>query len=177
MKKHEIEDVAKQRLQNNAAKALKFVTGKKDYNDSLVFLIDMKIPIRKNRFFVYNLKQQKVVDLGLVAHGDGSHKDNGDLVFSNVNNSHCTSLGKYSVGVSYVGKYGKSYKLHGLDETNSNAFDRNIVLHAYEDMPSEENTDPVYLSFGCPMVSTKFFKRLEPIIDSSDKKILLWIYY
>jgi hypothetical protein len=86
-------------------------------------------------------------------------------------------LGKYSIGNYYEGKFGKAYKLYGLDETNSNALTRNIVLHKYYDVPYEEQVNNICNSYGCPMVNKKFYTRLEKIIDNSKKSIVLNIYY
>ncbi|HMI07736.1 MAG TPA: murein L,D-transpeptidase catalytic domain family protein, partial [Flavobacterium sp.] len=113
----------------------------------------------------------------LVAHGIGSETGNSELQFSNVNNSYSTALGKYSIGQHYNGKFGKAYKLHGLDETNSNAFLRNIVLHKLDTMPHEEQEEKICNSQGCPMVSERFFSRIEKIIDGSEKPIIMAIYY
>jgi len=148
-----------------------------EYNREIVFLIDMRIASGKNRFFVCNLKTGNIIDQGLVAHGIGSETGNSELQFSNVNNSYSTALGKYSIGQHYNGKFGKAYKLHGLDETNSNAFLRNIVLHKLDTMPHEEQEEKICNSQGCPMVSERFFSRIEKIIDGSEKPIIMAIYY
>ncbi|CAD0009831.1 peptidase [Flavobacterium chungangense] len=92
-------------------------------------------------------------------------------------NSNCTSLGIYSIGNNYNGIFGKAYRLSGLDETNSNAFKRAIVLHYYSAVPYEEQDRSISRSHGCPMVNEQFFKRIEKIIDSSKSNILLDIYY
>jgi hypothetical protein len=113
-----------------------------------------------------------------VAHGIGSETDNKpELKFSNKNSSYCTALGKYYVGSNYVGQYGKSYKLFGLDQTNSNALARSIVLHKYNQVPYEEQNRPICHSMGCPMVNEKYYNRIEKLIDNSKSKILLDIYY
>ncbi len=148
------------------------------YNTEVVFFIDMKIASGKNRFFIYDLKRNKIIDRGLVAHGLGSETEiPGELKFSNLNNSLSTSLGKYSIGNSYYGKFGKAYKLYGLDETNSNAFKRNIVLHKFSNVPYEEQEGYICDSYGCPMVNEQFYSRIEKIIDNSNKQIILNIYY
>ncbi|MCD0464541.1 murein L,D-transpeptidase catalytic domain-containing protein [Flavobacterium sp. ENC] len=132
----------------------------------------------KNRFFIYDLKQNKILNKGLVGHGTGSETGiPGKLKFSNLKDSHCTSLGKYAIGTSYQGSFGKSYKLYGLDKTNSNASDRNVVLHEYSKVPFEEQENPICNSYGCPMVNSAFFNVPEKIIDTSAKKIILVIYY
>lgn len=155
-----------------------FVEKTPNYNTDIAFLIDMKIMSGKNRFFIYNLKTNTIIDQGLVAHGLGSETEiMGQLKFSNIPNSFCTSLGKYAIGKSYVGEFGKAYKLFGLEPTNNNAFQRNIVLHKYDKMPYEEQTSPICQSLGCPMVNNVFYKRIEKLIDNSKNKIILEIYY
>ncbi|OXA83651.1 murein L,D-transpeptidase catalytic domain-containing protein [Flavobacterium hercynium] len=149
-----------------------------NYNTKIAFLVDMRIKSGKNRFFVYDLVNNKVLDQGLVAHGSGSETPiRGELKFSNEPNSNCTSLGRYSVEKGYKGIFGKAYKLNGLDETNSNAFKRAIVLHHYSAVPHDEQEYYISRSHGCPMVNEEFFKRIEKIIDSSKSKIILDIYY
>ncbi len=171
-------DVSLERLKKQVDSLKVFLTKKPEYNNEMAFLIDMKIKSGENRFFVYNLKENKIADKGIVAHGSGSETDiENQLKFSNIPNSNTTSLGKYSIGHHYVGKFGKAYKLYGLDKTNSKAFDRFIVLHHYEKVPYEQQLEPICNSLGCPMVNEKFFNRLEKILDNSEKKILLAIYY
>jgi hypothetical protein len=81
--------------------------------------------------FVY--ENDILLDSGLVAHGFGSRiKADGGQKFSN-ESGFCSSLGSYGVGQSYNGRYGKAYKLHGLDATNDKSFSRNIVLHKSND--------------------------------------------
>ncbi|MFQ3173904.1 MAG: hypothetical protein ACI9WT_000466 [Flavobacterium sp.] len=148
------------------------------YNKEIAFFIDMGIESGRYRFFVYNLKTNEIIDEGLVTHGLGSEKKaNGQLTFSNVNNSLSTSLGNYSIGDSYSGSYGKAYKLYGLDETNSNAFARSIVLHKMSTIPDQEQNEPIEKSFGCPAVNELYFERLANIIDNSNSKVILNIYY
>jgi hypothetical protein len=78
--------------------------------------------------FIYDLKNDILLDSGLVAHGFGSRiKADGDQKFSNESGSLCSSLAVASDRV--IGRFGKAYKLHGLDATNDKSFSRNIVLH------------------------------------------------
>jgi L,D-transpeptidase catalytic domain len=156
----------------------------KDYVDvngfdvSYCFMIDMRLPSGKNRFFVYNLLKDSLEAAGLVTHGKGSQSESGSLIFSNMPNSNCTSLGKYKIGTSYTGNFGLSYKLMGLDKTNSKALDRAVVLHSYYGVPKEEvYPSPICLSEGCPAVSPAFFAQLKGFMDESQEPILMWIYY
>lgn len=167
-----------ERFSSQVNEVKKLIKKDSKYNQDIVFLIDMKIPSGKNRFFVYDLKTNKIIDQGLVAHGSGSEtKTKGKLKFSNVPNSLSTSLGRYSIGNSYVGKFGKAYRLYGLDTTNSNAFKRDIVFHYYYDVPYKEKDGYICNSFGCPMVNKKYFERMAEIIDNSKSNILMSIYY
>ena len=175
---HEVSTEAKDRLQQNTKIAKTFLQNHADYNQDIVFLADMAIKSRYNRFYVYDVKNDRILHKGLVAHGKGSNTGTyGELKFSNIEGSNMTSLGNYKVGVDYVGRFGKSYKLHGLDKTNDQAFVRYVVLHTYAFMPQEEQLVPIINSEGCPMVSNETFKILEKIIDNSEKPILLRIYY
>jgi len=141
------------------------------------FLIDMSLPSGRNRFFVVDLKKNSIIFAGLVAHGSCNETFLAHPRFSNAAKSGCSSLGKYSVGRFYVGKYGKSYRLAGLDNTNSRAYDRAVVIHGYDCVPDQEIYPRVLCnSLGCVMVSYKFFNRLSSLINGSGKPILLWVY-
>jgi hypothetical protein len=181
-KKHSFEvmtnDNNNQRLKNKVDSLKKFISKNSEYNNEIAFFIDMKIHSGKSRFFVYDLKDNKINDQGLVAHGSGSETGiENQLKFSNIPNSNTTSLGKYYIGPHYVGKFGKAYKLYGLDKSNDKAFERYIVLHYYDKVPYDEQEAPICNSLGCPMVSEKYFNRLEKILDNTNKKVLLSIYY
>ena len=147
------------------------------YNTEYCFMVDMKIESGKKRFFVYNLKKDSVELSGMVTQGGG--KSNATAIrFSNLPNSLCTSLGKYKIGASYTGKFGLAFKLYGLDNTNSKAFDRCVVLHAHSCVPNEETAPfPICKSWGCPTVAPAFLTELKKYIERSDKPVLLNIYY
>jgi L,D-transpeptidase catalytic domain len=168
----------KNRLEVRQQALRAYLKNQTKYNADVAFLVDMRVPSNKNRFFVYDFKQDKITDQGLVAHGTGSETGKiSELKFSNVDNSLATSLGKYAIGEAYRGRFGKAYKLYGLDESNSQAFARNVVLHSYADMPYQETDTPICNSYGCPMLNQIFYQRIQKIIDKSKGKILLEIYY
>lgn len=169
---------ADHKLESHVKEIVNLVNSSTKYNTEIGFFVDMSIPSSKNRFFIYNLKKNKIISKGLVSHGSGSETGiEGKLKFSNIKNSLSSSLGKYTVGYTYKGTFGKAYKLYGLDKTNSNAFNRNIVLHQYASIPFQEQEDPICNSHGCPMVNERFFSEIEKAIDTSKKKIILSIYY
>jgi hypothetical protein len=149
----------------------------KGFSTTWCFLVDMSIHSGRNRFFVYDLERNMVIMSGLVSHGSCNETFLDQAKFSNTPGGNCTSLGKYKVGEKYRGQYGKSYKLYGLESTNSNAYTRAIVLHSYSCIPDEEIYPRVTCnSSGCAGVSPAFFEKLSSIIDRSKKPIVLWIY-
>jgi len=175
--KHDLNAAAIVRLKQKA-RSFKLYNKGTDYDTGYCFLVDMRIASGKKRFFVYNLEKDSIEADGLVTHGSGSDKGAAELYFSNIPNSNCTSLGKYKIGGSYNGKFGLAFKLHGLDRTNSKAFERFVVLHAHGCVPEEEvDPSPICESWGCPTVSPTFLTILKKYIDKADKPILLWIYY
>ena len=147
------------------------------YSTEYCFLIDMNLPGGRKRFFVYDLTKNSVIYSGLVAHGSCNQTFLSRPRFSNSPGGGCSSLGKYKVGEFYRGQYGKSFRLYGLDNCNSNAYKRAVVIHGYGCVPDEEIYPRVLCnSLGCVMVSYKFFDRLSHIIEKSGKPIILWIY-
>ncbi len=167
------------RLTEHVDEIKSYTASNRKYSNKIAFLVDMKIKSGKNRFFVYDLENNQILDQGLVAHGSGSETGiKGDILqFSNTPNSNCTSLGRYSVEKPYKGVFGKAFRLAGLDETNNNAMKRAIVLHHYKEVPQDEQGYYIINSHGCPMVNEAFFKKLEKYIEGSNSKILLSVYY
>lgn len=151
-------------------------------NKKLFFLIDLGVHSGLKRFFVYDLKDKKLLQSFVVSHGCG------DLVWgatyskeetqvSNEPDSHCSSIGKYIIRDRGVSQWGikVKYLLDGKEKTNSNALSRAIVLHSWEEIPDEE----VYPKgtaegWGCPAVSNKSLKVIDSILQKN-KKVLLWI--
>lgn len=159
------------------ASVLKTFAAKNGYNTRYCFLIDMRLESGLKRFFIYDQEKKKIIASGLVAHGSCTQSFLREAKFSNVSGGECTSLGIYRVGRQYYGKYGRSYKLHGLQASNSNAYRRAIVLHAFSCVPDTERfPKAICNSSGCPMVSYAFLNRLSEVIDNSGKPVLLWLY-
>jgi len=85
------------------------------------------------RFHFANVEAGTVQSF-LVSHGQGSDPEHDGWLneFSNTPGSNATSKGSYVTYEWYKGKYGTSVRLGGLDQTNSNALPRYIVMHAAE---------------------------------------------
>ena len=146
------------------------------YDTSYAFFANMGMGSTQKRFFVVNLKTLEIESSGLVSHGFGNSASFYDRAYSNKPGSKCTSLGKYSIAGKYNGTYGYSFKLKGLDSTNSNALKRKIVLHSMNCIPDKESIAPACVSEGCPAVSQQFFGSLRKLIEQQKRPILLWVY-
>jgi len=157
--------------------AAKQYAGNRKFNTQFCFLADISIASGKQRFFVYDLKNNNVVTAGLVTHGRCNQDWLNGRKYGNSVGCGCTSLGRYKVGNAYKGRFGLAYKLYGLDTTNSNAYGRFVVLHSHQCVP-ENQVDPnaICQSDGCPTVSPVFLQSLSSFINSSKQPVLLWMF-
>jgi hypothetical protein len=166
-----------------AEEALQFCKSK-NFNTDFCILIDMSLHSGIKRFFVWNFKTRSLSKKYLVGHGCGSNQWSSDgskdnPKFSNEDGSHLSSLGKYKLqgrGHSDWGIHVK-YLMQGLEETNSNALKRFIVFHSWNLM-SDEDTFPKGSpeGWGCPTISNNAMKEIDPMLQSSKKPVLMWIY-
>jgi L,D-transpeptidase catalytic domain len=161
---------------NTYAIAAKQFTRENNFNTRFCFLIDMSIESGKNRFFVYDMKADSILTTGLVAHGCCNQNWLTGRKYGNTIGCGCTSLGKYKIANPYYGRFGLAYKLYGLDATNSNAYNRFVVLHSMQCIPENEVYPyPICQSDGCPAVSQVLFKELATFIPGNHP-VLLWIF-
>lgn len=153
---------------------------KNGLDTAVAIFIDFSIHSGKNRFFVYNFANKKILFSGLCAHGSGKGSTASKPVFSNEIGSKCSSLGKYKVKNRAYSNWGINvhYKMYGLEKTNSNAFKRYIVLHSYTPVPSVEVYPfPMFgPSDGCPVLANKTMRKVDALFKNKTKGVLLWIY-
>ena len=170
-------------LDQRAANAFDFCINN-DYNKDYCILVDMSIHSGKKRLHLWDFNENKVIESYLVSHGCCKNQWSEDETrnsprFSNIEDSHCSSLGKYRVGKRGWSSFGVNinYRLHGLEPSNSNAFERNIVFHSWDKIGDEE-TYPAGTpeGWGCPAVSDKAFLEIDPYLKKATKPTLLWIY-
>lgn len=128
-------------------------------NSRYLTIIDMKMHSSKKRFYLFDLATGKV-ERNNTSHGEGSDpdKDGNATQFSNVNDSHKTSLGFYITLGTYTGKNGHSLRLRGLESSNSNAEKRAIVVHPANYVSNASGRTG--LSWGCPAVDPKVSRKL-----------------
>lgn len=172
-----------QRLRTKAKEAKKYCA-KNSYNTSFCVLVDMNIHSGKKRAYLWSFSKDTIVEAGMCSHGCGKSpwgetSTKNSPVFSNVPDSHCSSLGKYKIGKRGYSSWGihVNYKLYGLETTNSNAYKREIVLHSWEDVPASE-VFPFGIpeGWGCPAVSNIFMKALDAKLKEASTPVLLWIF-
>ena len=173
---------AKSRRLDYVAAAKQYVHQKPIRQDYFL-LFDLRIHSGKKRLFLVDLQTGEAVDSFMVAHGAGKNPWGRDFSkdqpqTSNTVNSHLTSVGKYLVGNRDYSSWGihVKYWLYGQDSSNSNAVKRVVVLHSWDYTPDEEvYPDGTPESWGCPAVSDLTMKKLDELLGSSNKKMLLWI--
>lgn len=172
-----------ERTARMAAEAFSFCK-KNDFNQQFVLLADMRLHSGVNRLVVWDFKTDSIRWTMLVGHGCGEYPWGSDHtkenpLFSNVPESHCSSLGKYRIGERGYSSWGIGikYLLYGLESTNSKALARTIVLHGWDQM---EDTEPWPKGspegWGCPTVSNSSMRRLDSLLKLSERPVLLWMY-
>jgi|GEM_PF-397802 len=134
-------------------------------NERYLTVIDFRLPSTRERIWVLDMVERKVVFKTLVAHGVNS----GELYateFSDRPQSFQSSPGFYLASESYIGKHGLSLRLDGLEAgINGNARDRAIVLHGADYVSQEfiRNNGRLGRSQGCPAVPLELS---QPIIET-----------
>ena len=164
------ENAAKAGLRNEvldlALKAHARVTEAGRTTSSILTVIDYSLPSRQQRLWVLDTETGTVLERELVAHGN---RTGGDVAtaFSNRAGSNQSSLGTFVTGKTYVGKHGRSLRLHGLDEgLNDRAFERAIVIHGaqYVNEGIIEQLGRLGRSQGCPALSPAASARIIELI-------------
>ncbi len=151
----------------------------------VVLLIDYRKPISQKRFFVFDYKNKKILYEDFVGHASSSGNKI-PIQNSNTPGSLKTSLGLYSVGKKYYGSYGESFKLHGLEKQNSNAYRRGIIIHTIrrpkilhfdENLSasweiSQENKEKYLYSNGCFVFYEESYSKIITFMKKGRKLIV-----
>lgn len=141
----------------------------------ILVLIDFTKPSTRERFFVLDLKQKKVLYATHVAHGRNTG-DNYAVHFSNDKGSYQSSLGFYLTENTYIGRNGYSLVLEGLEKgINDKARERAIVIHGadYANPSRIAAMGRLGRSHGCPALPPAVNKE---IIDLIKGGALIYIY-
>ena len=125
-------------------------------------IIDFSKKSTEKRLWILDLGTNKLLYNTFVAHGQGSGGNLPDS-FSNLENSHKSSLGFYVTSETYFGKHGLSMKLEGMDKGfNTNARDRAVVVHGADYVSQDfiNRTGRLGRSHGCPALPTELTKSI-----------------
>ncbi len=141
-------------------------------NKNYITVVDYSKHSSKLRFFVIEMLSGKV-EAHACAHGKNSDPDNDGYatLFSNTPGSNQSTLGFVKTSSIYDGKHPHSLHLVGLSPSNSNMFDRYIVVHESDyvrDGASQQGR-----SLGCPALDKRYARK---VIDkiSFGSLMLLW---
>lgn len=143
--------------------------------NSYLTVIDMSISANRNRFFLIDVENEKIIHKSIVAHGRNSGGEFAKY-FSNKIGSFQSSIGFYRTAETYHGKHGLSLRLDGLEYSNSNARKRAIVIHAADYVSSMfiKKNGRLGRSLGCPSLPQKNYDQIVHKIKNGS---LLFIYY
>ena len=144
---------------DRVATARRIVRTNPFYDQKYALLLDVSQSVAFQRLGLYDLRRQRCLFRTRALHGRGSDQEFARS-FSNRLDSHQTSLGRYVVVATYRGRYGRAYRLAGLEASNDHALARGIVLC------SSVYVRPGRLvrSEGCPAVSEAALRTLRPYL-------------
>ena len=142
-------------------------------NRDVLVIVDYSQHSLNKRLFLLDFENESVEAL-LTTHGAGSDPDHDGIAteFSNEIGSHKTSLGFYLAQERYFGKYGLSLRLDGLQNTNSTARDRAVVLHSNDYV--DERLPYIGRSWGCFVVSPGV---IEKVVERMEGGSLLYAHH
>lgn len=138
-------------------------------------VIDYSLPSNKQRMWVFDVRNEKLLYNTYVAHG----KNSGVVAksFSNRESSKQSSLGTYITKDTYIGHKGYSLNLQGLDRGfNDNAYNRRVVIHGawYMEPDFIKKAGRAGLSWGCPAIAQTLAK---PVINTIKNGSVVFAYF
>jgi hypothetical protein len=146
-------------------------------NKNILTIVDFSQSSKNKRFYVIDLKNEKLLFNTYVAHG----RNTGDefaKYFSNLSGSCKSSLGFYVTKNPAMGaSVGLSLIIDGVEKGfNDNALKREIIMHgaAYATETFIKRTGRLGRSFGCPSLPPDLIK---PVIETIEKGTCLFIYH
>ncbi len=144
--------------------------------NNILTIVDFSYSSTKERMWVIDMINKKVILQTLVSHGMNSGTEYAKS-FSNQNESFKSSLGFFITGETYTGKHGISLKLDGQEcGLNDNARERAVVVHGAEYVSKKLANKQGFIgrSQGCPAVSPEVASKL---IETIKNKSVLFIYH
>ncbi len=145
-------------------------------NQRYLTVCDFSLSSNTNRLWLIDTRTKQVVINTLVAHGSRTGEEYARY-FSNIPESHQSSLGFYVTRNSYSGKNGYSMRMDGVDgRFNNKALSRDVVMHGadYVSNAYARANKRIGRSWGCPSVARNM---AAPIIDRIKNGSVLFIYH
>jgi hypothetical protein len=144
------------------------------WRKDIVGIADFGLHSAHKRFHFVDVENQRVASYH-VSHGTGSDGEHDGWLkrYSNIEGSEASSRGAFMTRSWYVGRYGTSIRLDGLDPTNSNALPRAIVMHQanYATPEHVDRWGRLGRSNGCFAMGPEQFDRA--LIDLSGGRLLV----
>ena len=171
----------KSHISKEECRKLKEYCVRKGFNTDVCILVDFSQYSGNERFYIYNLNDNSIVESGRVAHGIGKKGMFSKASFSNVPESWESSLGRYKTGrlrTLNIPQFNNvpCIEVHGLDPTNSNAHRRGIVIHPGLLSSKKTLTPCEPMSQGCFTVGQDTFDAIKSLTQKSSKPLLLYAY-
>ena len=141
---------------------------------AVLAIVDFRRSSNQKRLWIIDMYTYKTLHHTWVSHGQGNEfaKE-----FSNIPNSHQSSLGFYITQQTYYGKHGLSLRLQGIEKGfNHHALSRSIVMQgaAYVSPEFIKRHGRLGRSYGCPAVPQTEHKE---IIEALKDQACLFLYY
>lgn len=147
-----------------------------DVKKPVLTVIDYSLPSNKQRMWVFDVRNERLLYNTYVAHGRNSGS-NVPSHFSNRESSKESSLGTYITKDTYIGHKGYSLNIQGLDRgINDNAYNRRVVIHGawYVEPDFIRKAGRAGLSWGCPAVAATLAK---PLINTIKNGSVIFAYF
>jgi len=143
---------------------------------SIISIVDFSKSSTQKRLFVIDINTGQILFNSLVAHGRNSGNEYATR-FSNLPESHQSSLGFYITMGTYNGGNGYSLRLKGCESgINDKAYERAIVIHGATYVSNQfiSNRGEAGRSYGCPALPTDLNKKIIDVIKDGS---CLFLYH
>jgi hypothetical protein len=145
-------------------------------NTGLLTICDFSQSSSRERMYVIDVRNKKILYKTFVAHGINSGEEFANS-FSNQESSCKSSLGFYVTRKTYSGVNGLSLRIDGLDRGfNDNAYRRSIVIHGapYVSLRILHKYGVMGTTFGCPAIPSEVSDEIIPLMKNGS---CFFIYY
>lgn len=146
------------------------------HKTDLLTICDFSQSSSKERMYVIDVRNKKILYKTFVAHGINSGEEYASS-FSNQEESCKSSLGFYITRKTYQGVNGLSLRIEGLDKGfNDNAYKRSIVIHGapYVSLRILHKYGVMGTTFGCPAIPSEVSDEIIPLVKNGS---CFFIYY